>query len=612
MPRRHEITARAEREYLEGVFSAARFALLTTEFRPHRRQDVPGRTCPCCGSEVAVEIGREDDLEVLVDLWRQKRRNAWEVMTAEGRERFEDLAGQAVEYGTEGANVVHIPIVYTCTEDAVAQIRDDSNETIYWSGGWRSGKTFRMDQWWTRGWVRYGGQGILFWLIGPERKHAFRMMQKIFLGRAGADKRRATPSILPKYEDAEGKPRSMVAPHLPPSFKVPDPAFELIDGSRVELYHTKTVAALEGEDVQRIAMDEVTRMTSADAYKICRGRVTQCGGQVGLASVPDDLGPWVYDEIVAPCEAGTAEHKVVHTVSSYDNVWLPLENAKRLEEGETDPVVRDQKVRGIWTRHGMYAYSDAFAAAEIVLEVLAHDHDGWGFEYDVTREVAREIFGKPADYLGALDFNERPQTALIAKVFARNRRDWETWHLVWVREQVLQRADARQAAGALRDLDGGLYQGAGLVADCNGFWDGHRYGGRPSKSSDVYEFASRGFMCAAPVITPRKRAKGGKVAGGEPQNPGVPESRRLVRQLLAERRMLVAAGGAPLLANALPKVPQGRKPRSAAGTALDRQIYNLDDAIRYLAWKIFGARMVPGRQRKKPRVRGAPRLATGA
>lgn len=600
MPRRDQITARDERAYLERTLEGPRLAVVTTEFAIHERNDV----------EVAAnswqaqprEVARVQDLATIIDLRTQRRRNSWEIMTPTGRDRFDEAVAAAVAWGTPNADIVRIPIVFTCTEDAVERICDDITETKYWSGGWRSGKTFEMDQWWLRGWVKFGALARLFWLIGPERKHAFRMMQKIFLGRKG------TPSVAPSYLDSAGKRRSMLAPVLPTSFKVPDPAFDMIDGAKVELYHTKTVAALEGEDVQRIAMDEVTRMTSADAYKICRGRVTQCGGQVGLASVPDDDGAWVFDEIVAPVEAGMAEHKAVHQVSTYHNVWLPEANAKRLEDGETDPVVKDQKIHGKWTRAGMYAYSDAFLAGEIVLEVLGQDANAWGFEHDITAQVAREIFGRPLVYMGALDFNERPQTALVARVFADNPRDWQTWHLVLLMEQVLQRADARQAAAALRDKDGGLYQGAGMVADCNGFFDGHRYGGVASKTSDVFEFVQRGFHCVPPIVTPPKKTARGFSGGGEGKNPEHSASRRLVRQLLVERRLLVAGGACPMTAAALPRVPYGAKLARQANTALERQIFNIDDAIRYLAWRIFGARMVPQATGPSYRVKGAPRL----
>lgn len=600
MPRRDQIKAHEERDFLAKTLSGPRFALVTTEFAIHERNDV--QVSEDRWEAHPREIAREDDLAFIVDLWRQKRVNGWEIMTPSGRERFDELVAAARAWGTAGADVVHVPIVFTCTEDSIEQIRDDRTETKYFSGGWRSSKTYRLDQWLLRGWARFGAQGRLFWLVGPERKHAFRMMQKLFLGRKG------TPSIAPSYKDEAGQPRSMLAPVLPASFSVPDASFPMIDGARVELYHTKTVSALEGEDVQRIAMDEAVRMKSADAYKICRGRVTQCGGQVGLASVPDDDGAWVFDEIVAPVEAGTAPHKVVHFVSTYDNVWLPEANAKRLEEGETDPVVRDQKIHGKWTRAGLYAYSDVFHASEIVLEELAHDHDAWGFEHDVTGQWTREAFGRSVGYTGAADFNFRPQTDLLARIFARDRKDWRTWHLVFLFEQVLQRADARQAAAALRDRDGGVYQGAALVGDCNAFWDGHRYGGVASKTSDAFEFTSRGFLMVSPIVTPPKKTAHGFGGGAEGRNPEISASRRLVRQLLHERRILVSAGGCPLLARALPRVPHGGKPKSAANTSLDQQIYNLDDCVRYLAWKVFGDRMVPQKPTTPFRVRGAPML----
>lgn len=601
MPRVDQVYAREERAYLQRMLSGPRFLYVTTEIQVHERNDVPGRECPCCGSEDAWSVGTEHDLDVLVDTSRRSRRNAWAIMEPEGRARFEAFAKRATPLERAGPeDVGHVPIVYRCAEDRVDELRDDSTETIYWSGGWRSGKTFQLDQWWTRGWMKFGGQGVLFWLVGPELRHAWKMMRKIFYGRPGAEGGRSTPSILPTTRDREtGEPMPILANGLPEKHTSSDMAFSWIDGSRTELYHTRTLGQLEGDDVQRIAMDEVTRMKTGDAYKICRGRVTQCGGQVGLASVPDDDGEWVFTDVVSPFEAGTAKHKLVLYYSTHANVWLSPENAQRLEDGETDPIVVEQKIKGLWARHGAFEYSEVWGDGEAHCEeILSHEAAAWGFGTDITADLVRQLFGRPAAYIGARDFNFVPQTGLMAKVFGE-LADWKTWHVVVVDEFVLRRADARMAAAQNSKARDGLYNRAGLFCDANAFWDGHRYGGHASKTSDAFEFEQFGFQ----VQPPARTTKGKRAKGDQARNPEIPASRRLVRQLLHEKRLHFAKGGCPLAIKAMPRVPYGRKPRNKSHTALDAQIWNIDDALRYLVWPLLGKQMVPGRKRGRTRIR---------
>lgn len=363
-------------------------------------------------------------------------------------------------------------------------------------------------------------------------------------------------------------------------------------------------AGLEGDDVRRILGDEAVRWRSKTSYQIALGRVTQCSGQIGLATVPDEEGEWVYDEIVAPYEQQMPGSRRVFTLPTTGNLWLAPAAAERLRQQCVDETMLTEKFRGEWTRAGMFAWSEQFRPGEHVLDVIGHNPEAWGFEHDVTRQAVRGLFeGRERDYLGVRDFNDRPQTGLLARVFASDPRDRSTWHLVILDEHI-EKGDARNAAEALaKRFRAGKYAGAALVCDRNGFWDGHRYGGRPSKTTDAFEFQAAGFIVRPPLWTPVQRGARGSSYGGEPQNPGDPDSKKLVRKLLGEGRILIDSVCTRLVA-AIPKVPRRQKSRNEANTAMDKQIYNFGDCLRYLAWALF-AEEVPHKTHKRGKIAGA-------
>ncbi len=625
MPRFAKITAAEERARLRQLVAQPALLHVFTRFEVHERNDVPGRVCPCCGSGNAWRIGAEDDLHVLIAPRQQVRRNSWSIMTPDGRAAFDERVESSQPWGTTGAVVWDVPIIYTCGEQQVEQIRNDDTMVMLWSGGWRSMKSHTCAQWWSRGWVKYGSQGELFWLVGPQEITAFRLMERIFYGRGrdegGTPKR--SPPVLPCYPDPEtGKPRSMVATGLPEKVGRRDPGFQFVDGAKVELRHTMTDAALEGDDVRRIMGDELVRWRSPSSFKICLGRVTQCGGQFGGATVPDDEGEWVYDEIVAPFEQKTGRGRAVFTMPTYEldaegkqlaphgrktlgNLWLGRTQAQRLLEQCDDDATRKSKFGGQWGAGERYAYAKHFDPGVHVVDAIGHDPHAWGFTHDVTAQACRMLFkGKSRPYLGARDFNFNPQTGLAAKVFSNEPRNVDSWVLAIVDEH-LSMGDARAAAKAYnRQFRSGKYAESGLVCDRNGFWDGHRYGGRASKTTDAWEFEAQGFLVRPPLWTPKKVGPRGKKIGGEPQNPGLGDSKKLVRLLLDERRLLIDSVCIKLIA-AMPKVPKGEKKKSQSNTVADRQIFNFDDCLRYLTWALC-SKSIAHKPKRKASIRGAP------
>jgi len=633
MPRMRQIAAAQERDELFATLKSASYLRVRTRFMLHESQETPAMLafapqgegnvaelfarlaaaegavpCPCCGSLTALLVETIDDLEVLVNVDTRQRWNRWE-NDAEDELRFRAIADQAQPYGTPMANVWDVPIDFTCSREAMAEIIDDRSRVIYWSGGWRSRKSHTASQWWVRGWVLHGSRGELFWLVGPELKVAFRLMTRIFLGRGETTAQgwQRGRSVAPKYFDPDqGTWRSMIARSLPEHEKVALQSFEMIDGSIVEHRHTKSVAALEGDTVRRALYDEAIRSTGPEGYEILLGRVQQGGGQLGIASVPgdEDEGWWLYEKVVQPAEAGADDKRLV-TITSYDNLWIPHYEVKAGEEshGDDDELVQ-RVVYGNWNRAGGMAYGEAWKPATMApMTVMeAHRPESWGFKHDVTEAVAIALVGakrgKGRTFLTARDWN-LIQCGIVGKVFAHDELDRTTWALVILDEHQAKGDAAHAAVDFTERYRSGFYRDktAG-VADRMGFFKGHVYEGKASESSDAYEFETRGVPLVPPL----------KTEAGQPAVPGVPESKKLLRGLMNGNRFFVDGQVCLRVVAAMPHVKAGEKRRRDAGTHYDRHTMAWDDCCRYLAWAVFGdLQPKPAKVKRRYRIGHAKR-----
>lgn len=581
MPRIDQIYAHEERALYRRQFGSASHALVTTTIIPHERNDVPGRTCPCCGSETARELGRVDDLAVLINRQTGARNNRWAQHSGDGSlDLFTSTAARAQPWGTADALVWEAPIVYRCTEAQVEALTDDTSEVILFSGGWRSGKTFLSDMWWSRGWVKFGGRGEVFWLVSPALMRTWKNMRKIFFGKD------SDPALLPMHTNAEGLRVPILASSFPEKHTSSQMHFPMLDGSRVELYHAGHGHGghLEGDDVRRIQFDEAARVREKDAYEVLRGRVAQSLGALGIATVPDDEGAWIYDEIVQPIEqrTPTSNGKRMVICPSYENVFVSVESIDRLRAGTNDPKTIAEKIEGRWQRGSAFAYGDTWCD-ELIVDTNSHSPEDWGFAADVTKKATAALLGgEGCSYIAGADSNWSPQTIVVGKIFGDLEHP-ATWSLCWLDEIVLD-GDTEMAARALAEKDGGRYRGRTLiVCDAAMFRNSQYHGGHATQSNDAAEYKRLGFRVKAPIT----------VDGTKHSSPNVLESRKLVRIMQRERVMLWSRFGCPRLVAAMPKVPSRPKAHADAGTRLDREIYNLDDALRYPTWRMFQKRWLP-------------------
>ena len=592
------VSASDERALLQQELGGPRFVYVAVEILPVEPCDVDGYIDPITGDSGVRCLEVVPDFSMLIDRETMRRYNAW--TSPEHAEKVGRFAALAVppEQCDPGSLVVEVRLRLKCPASRVHVLLDDASEVVYLSGGWRSGKTFLMLQKWLRAVLRNGGPGRRAWLVGPEKKNAWRMVETLFRGRQG------TPALAPTMGlDKYKRPRSLlVADRLARNHRANDLEFHLLDGTACEPFHTRGGAGhLEGEAAFVIAYDEARLDHESDPFDIMRGRVMADQGQVIVASVPDDGAPWLYEKVVA--EAERQKHWEVpatrmHTLDAFGNPYVPDEAVKRAMKNESDPIVRDQKFLGIWTMRGAYAYSDVYDDLKHERDHLSHDAEAWGVGDDITTHVQRSTCKRTGgSYIVGVDFNWEPQTRLVCKVFGQQGKP-ETWTLVCLDEVVTLKCDAKQAAKELAKRKRGKYRNSVVVADCNGFHSAHRYGGRESANHDSYYYAEAKFRPVAPIHT--RRDGGGTKT--KHSNPQIGESRTLVRELMREGRLFINAGGCPRLVNAIRKAPNRRKRKADAGTWLDREVYNLEDCLRYVAWRVFSPSMT--RTKRRPVVDG--------
>jgi hypothetical protein len=593
-------------ELLQTQLGGPRLTLITTSIVVVERCDRPGWECPVTGSHEVRALSVQDDLSFLVNNETKERTNRW-ALDPDGQDEYDDLCSEAVPYLEAAANsdpFWHVPIVWTVGDTEVEDLIDDETQTIYWSGGWRSSKTYRLLRWWQRGWCKYGRVGERFWLCGPEIINAWRLYEKAFIGSA------QVPPLFPSLQ-----------PGLLPSFLLDNGPSELsydrrklsgrlCDGAIAEQYHLKgQMGHVEGESVRRVAYDEAASSKDARGYGVLRGRVMQCRGQVGISSVPDEDCEWLYSGVVAEYEKhGCHQPRVmthfekerplprtrikprqvkVRLVSIYDNPYIEDEALDRALEGETDPVAADNKFRGLWTRRGQHAYIDVWSPDRYTRDELSDRAEAWGLGPDITPQVVLECFNRPtrSGYGGYVDFSEggdKPQSRGWFKVFG-HFDDWESWNLVFLDEEST-RSDALQASAESARRKKGRYLHSALVGDSNGFHKTNREGGSGQKHNAAKHWENAGFEMVAVIRT----VKHGKAAYSLPL---LGESRTVVRDVMRRGKLWVNAGACPGIVNALVKAPNRRKKNSDKNTWIEKQIYGHEDGVRYVCHRLFSKRL---------------------
>lgn len=590
MARRAQISLESELQEFREEAERPRIYVVRSYIVPCEPAPHPGWECPITGETKVKALEQRPDLQTAIVLDDGMRVNRWE----SDPDEWDDLFGGAVDWREASSSGTYheaweIPLLFKvpAREDMIDVLVSEGYETIYFSGGWRSGKTYMAGQKWAREWMLRGGRGRRFWLFGPKLQNAYRIYEKLFRGRDGND------PIFPAETLGDGRSRSLVAPGGPTQFSPNRQCltFAWVDWSICEQYHGAGEGGhLEGDSVEAVLGDEITRVPKSGPYDVCTGRVMESGGPVILSGVPDDAGDWVYDKVVAPFESGKSSGepgpRLVLYMSGYDNPWVPDAAIKRREDAETDPKVKAEKIHGRWDRHGRFAYADVWDDAVHIREELSHEAAAWGLGADITEHVSKAKLKHKARYIVGVDFNADPQTRVICKVFGK-KDDWTTWSLVVV-DVIVTEGDAKDSAdelaGATKWSDrrhGARYVGAACVLDANAFHSFHRYGGRKSKTYDAVHYRNLKFGAVPPI----KNVHVGKPSTNS--NPELRQSRTVLRHLMKEQRLFVSSSCDDVVF-AIKNAPRRRKSPNDRSTWMDKKVFNCEDSLRYVGWRIYG------------------------
>lgn len=589
MPRFEQITAHEQRHRLQEDLGYPEQWIIPVTTRVHEVCDREGWECPCCGAPRGRLLGVEEEFTVLIDRPRGgeiSRVRSDQIMTTDGRELFDEIV-EAAQTPARGVITGRIPVEFSVFDYAVDDYRDLETPVIYRCGYWQTGKTYQNIAWWGRSLLHGGGPSKYFWVLAPNLDQSFEVYKKVFWGSSG------NPPVMPRSlmvrEPGKKTDRELWA--------------EAIDGTIIEIRHSiGTGRGLEGKKVERILYDEPTSATQSTPFEIARARTLLTQGQVGMSGVPKDDCEYVYDMIVEPYESGKIKndgteetmggfpkyHETtrVFYMDPRKNPYVPNGALERIVGSDPDEETL-LRLSGHWPKHGNKAYLDVWKPAQFQIDEEGFKPEDWGYRFDITEQVTRTIFKKAYPFIGGQDANYDPFTTAIAKLFAHDRQDPTTWGIVWVDEQISKARDARVAAKELARRGGGRYEGKlGLVCDSHMFHKANAHGGQgDQRTADALRFKELGFGVAPPI-----QGKATSKSTGM-SDPGIGDSRTVVRRLMVNGHFHVNAGNCVRLGEMLLRAPFGRKKPTDAGSWLDRNVYNLEDSIRYVVWRVFSKRV---------------------
>lgn len=573
MPRAQKLTRAATLEFLQGELDKPEALLVTCRLLVHRHRgdDLPER-CWCCGSREAVidhevHIGR-----LLID-----------TVT---RDRFHEQDYDAATWAdmTAGAHPVEMRLSCSAWHDvetgySAEQVLLD-RETPEWlvSGAQRSGKTQDGCTWLALRWFWFGGDGVRFRVQGPEMPQAHVIKEKLCVGDDDAD------PILPA-ETVNYYPEDQRKAHQ---------WIDMVDGSSIQLTHTKSEKHLKGFKCKAILWTEATECQHVEIHTVTLGRTVQ-GGQVYVDGTPK-AGHWMRPVVMSATKAREKELQdgvtpPLRAISKpmAANPWLNPEEVAmhRAASWEIDPTSTRRDYDGEWVGNHAMIFGDVWDAEVHVVDVFSDDLSSLGL-VDATRKVSRRWFkGVGHDWIAGADVNYDPHTAVVCKLFEVPGSDGVTGIIVMDTVRT-PRTDAYEAAFKLRTVAGGKYQGIGVALDANGSWDKQHVshtGGRATTPVKDYERLGFDVRCNKHTRT------------GRPANPPIRDSTALIRHLMRTRAgptskqtplFLVSARCKDVINAIESQQDDGTgKPIKVSGAASDRMVAAYTDSLRYIVWPFF-------------------------
>lgn len=588
-------------EEIEAALARPRFLHLQPELLVHG----PGSAgrCPCCGSMHAAIVERIPQPELLIDAVSGRRIYRGDVS---------DPTWAKVQ-----AEAAHFDIPLRCSLVQLPLLLEHEDDRfILAASGNRAGKTQCGLTWTAMQWLRRGGPGRRFWLVGPTLSKAFGMLEKLVGGDVD------TPAVLPP-ELVITRPDSQRASSL---------LTVLADGSLIDLKHFGGQGAepLKSDRIVAAQVTEAALMPAPDTLAALKGRVLDLDGRLYLDTTPTPTS-FLKSQVVdaaqefsrlpeddpkrAAGEHPGARWRVV-SFALDENPWLdPEVLARELAALDPDDPATARDWRGQWVANSGPLWREFDIETHVHVDearTLAgmprtvSERTGHKVQ-DVTEKVGRRLFTSRANphyrgmkatnlrYILASDCNLHPMSTVVLQVSADPARpdDRDRWH-VWVVDLVVSwHSNTLAHAEKLVDLvwvrtwapaaTASPYKGCGMIVDPTAIgrdptW--HK-GGRDPKGL-VEAWGRIGFDTRAPQYKPTP----------DGPKPVVPLPRwdtyLLLHKLVKERRLHVSRRADGLITSFLEQLDGGNGivPFKVSHTQSD-VLSSAMDATRYGVWSIF-------------------------
>lgn len=588
-------------EEIERALARPRFLHLRPEILVHAPAS-DGAPCPCCSSQHTSIIERQQLAEVIID-------------AANGRRFFRGDLPTTVWTVVE-AESTRFDVPLRCSQAQLPLLlNEDDDRHILASGGNRSGKTYCGMVWLALQWLRRGGPGRRFWLVGATVAKAFGLLDKLFTGDP------PTPPVLP--------PELVIT--RPDSPRCSSLLTILADGSILDLKHFGGPGAetLKSDKIVAGLVTEAAHLPAPDSLAALKGRCVDLDGRLFLDSTPRPevfLKAAVVDQAEAFARLPTDDPKRIageHPGARWRvvpfeltaNPWLdPAVLARELAalDPEDPATLRDWK--GLWVANSGMLWRDFNSEAHVHLDEARSVADmprtvleRTGLRVaDVTSTIARRIFGARPNphyrglrasnlrYILASDVNCHPMSTVMLQVTADptcvEQRD--RWH-VWVMDVEQSRhsnalvhaerlVDLRWVRQWLPTATVSPYKGCGMVVDPQALHrdpTAHKHGRDPHGLAETW--GNLGFDARAPQY---RQGEGGL----KPTHLGRRDSHLLLHRLLRERRLHLSQRCGPLVQSFVEQLDAGDgiEPLTRSHTKSD-QLASPMDALRYGVWAIF-------------------------
>jgi len=546
-----------------------------------------------------VEHDPEPDLDLLIHTGAGLRMIRELPEDMRGRRRFEENLPASLGLYDEMAQDadLNLEVVIKGTQQTLEIIQDVRAAAALARGGARSLKTHTGSFWSFRQWMLRGSASGLGWFVGPDMGVAHVLKDKWLKGEG-----EGVPPICP--------PELVVS--APEDTTERDQHIVMVDGFRIRLLYANLKGKnMPGRSVEFVQWTEAAVTASAKPYSRVRGRTTTSKGQIYLDAVPEASG-WTGRALTEPAIVESQEHAklekagkvppppeyAVHQLDSANNPWNDVSDATQFRAAldAIDPRLARREAGGEDIGDANRIFGELFDQAKHTFDYEGWDIPGDGDRpllegrplIDVTRQASLRIFDNPKDWMGGIDVNARPHTALMCKVGMPPGLDVSNpnnWVLLAFDGLQVNDVDSEEAASRLASLHDGIFKGAGLVMDATSCNRGGTAAGalNAKKGGTPREMYERlGFEVKPPAYHRGGRRK--------PKNPPAFDASILKRRMLRENRVLFEWSRCRGLIRATRDIQDagdGLTPKKTSNDWHDRAISSWIEVWRYLSVPLF-------------------------